>query len=114
MRAWSSGNSGTEAMSKYDDITVIDFIKEMPGRLDGIVTIGVIALFVFGAIMSPIFDVRVGRLSGWNLSTSLIGLAPATFIYYASLVYFSVSGKVSIAINSILVGCIPVLFIYLA
>ena len=114
MRAWSSGNSGTEAMSKYDDITVIDFIKEMPSRLDGIVTIFVMGLFVLGAVLSPIFDLRMARLSGWALSVSLIAFTPVIFIYYASLVYFSVSGKVSIVINSILVGCIPLLFIYFA
>jgi hypothetical protein len=97
-------------MSYYDDMTVIDFLKQMPSRLDGIVTICVIGLFIFGAVVGPVFDLRIGRLSGWNLSASLLGFMPFIFVYYTSLVVCSSKSRFSSLINSILVGATPVFF----
>jgi uncharacterized membrane protein YhaH (DUF805 family) len=99
-------------VSKYDEISVKDFLKEMPDRLDGAVTLAVAAGFLLLAALAPIFGISLGRLHDWGLSVSAICMVPILLLYYASLVYFSVSGAVSVAINTALVVAVPALFLY--
>jgi hypothetical protein len=87
-------------------------MKEMLHRADGIAAYVVMALFIVTAALGLVFDIRIGRLSGSALSLKLIAITPIVFLYYASLAYFSSSGKLSIAVNTLLVGLVPVLLFY--
>ena len=101
-------------MSKYDEMPIGDFLREVPRRIDGIATLLVVAVFVLVAVLAPSAGLSVGRLVSWKLSLTILGLVPLTFVYYASLVYFSSSGRASAYINALLVLAVPVLFVYFA
>jgi uncharacterized membrane protein YhaH (DUF805 family) len=99
-------------MSKYDEISVAAFFAEMFRRVDGALTLAIAAGFLLLAVLAPIFGVSLGRFHDWQLSFNALCLVPVIFLYYASLVYFSVSGAWSIAINTVMIAAVPALFIY--
>jgi len=98
----------------YDEMSVSQFYKSMFRRLDGIATIVVAALFLATAIAAAFGMISIGRFSGLELALSALALIPILIIYYTSLVYFSSSGHISMAINVILIAAVPVLFYFLA
>jgi hypothetical protein len=101
-------------MSRYDEISALGFFREIPRRLDGKTALAVAMIFVAVAIVAPLTSFSIGRLHGWNLSLSALGLVPVLVIYYASLVYFSATGTASVVINTVLIAAVPILFFYFA
>ena len=101
-------------MSRYDEMSLTQFFGEMSRRLDGIATILVALIIVATAITAPLLDYSIGRLSDWTLAWTAAGSLPVLFVYYASLVYFSASGRASVALNAVLIAAFPLLLVYLA
>jgi hypothetical protein len=99
-------------MGKYENIGVSDFFEDALKRFDGKVAIAITVAAIMIAIIAPIFDMSLGKRVGGRLSMTIIMFVPVFFIYYASLVYHSTQGKLSVYINSIFLLAVPVLFVY--
>lgn len=99
-------------MSRYDRISLTNFVKEMLQRFDGVIAVIVMIAFAICAILAPTVGLKLGQLEGEDLTYGALAMIPVVFLYYSSLVYFSSSGAASILINSILILLVPALFVY--
>lgn len=74
-------------MSRYDGMSLTQFLGEMSRRLDGIATILVALITIATAITAPLLGHSIGRLSGWPLVWTAAGSLPVCVLRLAGLFF---------------------------
>lgn len=87
----------------------MNFIRETPRRLDGLVAIAVTALFLLIGLTAPWIDYSIKGLDGWVLSASSLTFVPIVLVCYLRYFYLTPPNKVSIGLNAVLLLSLPVI-----
>lgn len=93
-----------------ENMSISDFLRLSYLRWDGRACIATILFMLFSGVCAYVFNITLGRYSGLNLALNIAGVTLLVPIIYISLVYFSVSGRLSEFLNAAIVFSIPVLF----
>jgi len=97
-----------------DDMEVREIFIQATRRIDGITMYIVCLVFLLFCGYSQFAKYfNIPNFSPlWKVSLASFLMLPITFILYVSLAYFSVSGKISRAINATILAVIPFYFFY--